>query len=411
MYGGYSGPDPYITFHAGKPGRKYVLVTDITGNSCMLTVDITDKQNDPVVTAVTYEENPLNTTVTTTVTGLGTDNCVSALTTSPEEYFANINNDKLKPEKYDVTVDQSGNADLVFGSDNGDVSGLYATDFSGGSYFDCACVSGSSKTGTSEYKLVFHGKRQGSSKVYVQDKKGNSCIVNVTVKGKAKPEINSRLMPSDTEGKNSSTLKIVGRDRKYGSVYFDNASDYVFADIIEGAPELFISMYDAASAQGVRRMAEISTYSSGTYKVLFTDSDGKNTLVTVNVFVGPEEQPIPYYPVVTGVTDIPGNMTTDNDCVTTVTACTASAVIPTEAAEENDDFGEPSFPGDADLSGDVGVSDITAVGKYILNPGAFKFKSKAAMANADMNRDKKIDVLDGSVLIEINLGIISPAKA
>ncbi len=67
-------------------------------------------------------------------------------------------------------------------------------------------------------------------------------------------------------------------------------------------------------------------------------------------------------------------------------------------------IGTPTLLGDVDMDGTVGLSDITALCKHILNENLYKFKSEAAKANADVNRDKVINSMDVSRLIEFNLG-------
>ena len=60
--------------------------------------------------------------------------------------------------------------------------------------------------------------------------------------------------------------------------------------------------------------------------------------------------------------------------------------------------------GDVDLDGEVSLSDVTAVTKYNLNNSAYPLSNETAYSNADMNDDGKVDVIDVSALIEVNLG-------
>ena len=83
---------------------------------------------------------------------------------------------------------------------------------------------------------------------------------------------------------------------------------------------------------------------------------------------------------------------------TTVPAETANASI---AANEKDS--KATIKGDADLNGEVSLSDVTTVVKYNLNRESFPLKNETAEANADVNSDNKIDMLDSSKLIEINI--------
>ena len=73
-------------------------------------------------------------------------------------------------------------------------------------------------------------------------------------------------------------------------------------------------------------------------------------------------------------------------------------------ADEDTVTGTVSLKGDADVNGEVSLSDIVVVSKYCLNRNAYPFRNETAKANADMNSDKKISGLDTSALIELNLG-------
>ena len=100
----------------------------------------------------------------------------------------------------------------------------------------------------------------------------------------------------------------------------------------------------------------------------------------------------------------------------TFTKKPAYVIKPTEpetpAATEPIDvkLGSPADPskatlrGDADVSGDVGISDIVAVTKFLLSDSSYPLKNETAKANADMNKDKVINGLDTSALIENQLG-------
>ena len=63
--------------------------------------------------------------------------------------------------------------------------------------------------------------------------------------------------------------------------------------------------------------------------------------------------------------------------------------------------------GDADLNGEVGLSDLVAVSKYNINCTAYSLANETALANADVNNDGKVDSLDETKLIEYNLRKIS----
>ena len=62
-----------------------------------------------------------------------------------------------------------------------------------------------------------------------------------------------------------------------------------------------------------------------------------------------------------------------------------------------------TLKGDADVNGEVSLSDIVAVSKFNLSDTAYPLKNETALANADMNSDKQIDTRDTSALIEVNL--------
>ena len=63
-----------------------------------------------------------------------------------------------------------------------------------------------------------------------------------------------------------------------------------------------------------------------------------------------------------------------------------------------------TLKGDADLSGEVDLADLTTVAKFNLSNEAYPLKNEVAEANADMNDDGKVDGLDTSALIENQLG-------
>ena len=68
------------------------------------------------------------------------------------------------------------------------------------------------------------------------------------------------------------------------------------------------------------------------------------------------------------------------------------------------DPSKATLRGDADVSGDVGISDVVAVAKFLLSSSSYPLKNDTAKANADMNRDSVINGLDTSALIENQLG-------
>ena len=71
-----------------------------------------------------------------------------------------------------------------------------------------------------------------------------------------------------------------------------------------------------------------------------------------------------------------------------------------------------TLKGDADLSGDVSLSDVTTVSKYLLSSKVYPFADETAKNNADINSDTVVDTRDQAMLIEHNLGrnIIADTK-
>ncbi len=82
-----------------------------------------------------------------------------------------------------------------------------------------------------------------------------------------------------------------------------------------------------------------------------------------------------------------------------------AAIIPTPSTEPTP--AKSTLLGDVDLNDEVGLSDVTALAKYNLNNTAFPLGSEAALANADVNNDGKVDSIDETKLIEYNLRKIS----
>ena len=62
-----------------------------------------------------------------------------------------------------------------------------------------------------------------------------------------------------------------------------------------------------------------------------------------------------------------------------------------------------TLKGDADLNGEVSLSDIVVVSKNTLSDEAYPLKNEIAFANADMNDDTKVNAVDTSALIEDQL--------
>jgi predicted transport protein len=79
-------------------------------------------------------------------------------------------------------------------------------------------------------------------------------------------------------------------------------------------------------------------------------------------------------------------------------------ITSTSEATQPDEPSKPTLKGDADMNGFVELADLTTVSKYLLSPSAFPLKNAAAKANADMNGDGLINIVDLSELIENQLG-------
>ena len=75
----------------------------------------------------------------------------------------------------------------------------------------------------------------------------------------------------------------------------------------------------------------------------------------------------------------------------------------TETTEKPSKSANPDL-GDADLNGEVSLSDITAIAKYNLSHELYPLANDTAMRNADMNEDGIVNTIDVSVLIERQLG-------
>ncbi|MGN0612809.1 MAG: dockerin type I domain-containing protein [Porcipelethomonas sp.] len=86
-------------------------------------------------------------------------------------------------------------------------------------------------------------------------------------------------------------------------------------------------------------------------------------------------------------------------------ACSSVSFTETEETTEPSlSFGTPSLPGDADLDGKLGISDVTKISKFTANASLYPISDSTALANADYNQDGKIDALDTGILLELMLG-------
>ena len=104
------------------------------------------------------------------------------------------------------------------------------------------------------------------------------------------------------------------------------------------------------------------------------------------------------------------SMTTDEVCETLYALNSELGLIPNgyttleSMGEVFTEKTEATLKGDADLSGEVDLADLTTVAKYNLNNELYPLVNETAFANADMNSDDIVDGLDTSALIEDQLG-------
>jgi hypothetical protein len=77
-----------------------------------------------------------------------------------------------------------------------------------------------------------------------------------------------------------------------------------------------------------------------------------------------------------------------------------TTVGPTDGPSE--ELPPASLLGDVDLNGEVGIGDVVAISKYLVNKKSYALVPEA-LANADVTRNKVVDALDQSKLIEYNL--------
>ena len=95
-----------------------------------------------------------------------------------------------------------------------------------------------------------------------------------------------------------------------------------------------------------------------------------------------------------------GDIKSKDECIAAFKSNAASHI-----PEENTSVPpSSSLKGDADLNGVVELADLVTVAKYNLNHSAFPLKNDTAFANADMNDDGDVNMLDTSALIEYQLG-------
>ena len=116
-------------------------------------------------------------------------------------------------------------------------------------------------------------------------------------------------------------------------------------------------------------------------------------------------------PVVITTTSTTAATTTTTTTTTVTTTTTTKSPsqnetqpVTTTTQPKNDDFDRSKVKyGDVDLDGAVGLSDVTALSKYLLNKSTFRL-SALQQENADCKHDGVVDSVDLSVLIEYNLG-------
>ena len=365
-------------------GTTQAYVVDTEGKSCIVTINVkepavttpavsepkvtTSGGYSPVYTTTSPYENDggswtghpgtANDVITypfTTPVGTGGWNPPPYMVTDVNEYYTLYNNNELQPETNEITVDQYSVAEIKLkGKIISDC--LYPKYGFKDEICDCLAISGEDK-GTAD-RIVIYGMKPGTVLACFENSRGENCFITITVKEKSEPVVNNKLEPLNAKN-DSFTI--------YGELVFANdESNYIFAQVLEGSAKLSFNFYINHNIQESNRFLEIGAYQSGTYKILLTDDYGQNRLITA-VTDGTEVEPV---------------------------------ITPAEGPTE--DYGEPTLLGDVDLSGDLGISDITALAKHLLGSSSYPL-SRQAKANSDMDKNKWVDVLDLSMLIERNL--------
>ena len=128
-----------------------------------------------------------------------------------------------------------------------------------------------------------------------------------------------------------------------------------------------------------------------------------------NVWYDDEPTFTPYLPAddTDEINDQVTNTVTVGTEAATVNEGTETSTAPNEPVEEIT-FSEKSadmlLKGDADLNGEVSLTDVVVVSKNNLSNEAYPLVNETAYENADMNNDSKVNGLDTSALIENQIG-------
>ena len=414
-------------------GTTQAYVVDTEGKSCIVTINVkepavtssvvsepkvtTSGGYSPVYTTTSPYENDggswtghpgtANDVITypfTTPVGTGGWNPPPYMVTDVNEYYTLYNNNELQPETNEITVDQYSVAKIK-------LKGRIISDHLYPKYgfkdeiCDCLAISGEDK-GTAD-RIVIYGMKPGTVLACFENSRGENCFITITVKEKSEPVVNDNLYPVNVK---DDTITLDGTySDYYRTLTFTNFdSNYIFAQVLEGKGNVHFEFYKSSLLELNRHLA-IEAFKSGTYKILLTDDYGQNRLITAVTREKADR------PVETDISDSEGetaltsvsttydySIGTANDVITDVPHPTTAATTTTPVEGPTEDYGEPTLLGDVDLSGDLGISDITALAKHLLGSSSYPL-SKQAKANSDMDKNKWVDVLDLSMLIERNL--------
>lgn len=112
------------------------------------------------------------------------------------------------------------------------------------------------------------------------------------------------------------------------------------------------------------------------------------------------------YDILNGKVDVTKNEQPVTEATTAPETDTVSEATVKEETEVKVLAEKPAstMKGDADLNGEVSLTDVVVVSKNNLSDEAYPLANDTAYENADMNNDSKVNGLDASALIENQLG-------
>ena len=99
--------------------------------------------------------------------------------------------------------------------------------------------------------------------------------------------------------------------------------------------------------------------------------------------------------------------TTVTTTTTTVTTTTTTATTPKPFDPNNDIDWTKVHWGDVNLDGEVTLSDVVMLSKFLVNSEIFPLKNATSRENANCEYDDELNSLDNAKLIEYNLGTLS----